>query len=173
MFARLPVFLHMLLSPDSAAAQAPNVAAIPRHWQTFAAGLALSLRPKQAATMQVVTGRAWVTLGGPYVGHDDESGDLSLEAGDRLAVPVGARVVVEAASTAKADPLRFDWCEPSLIQSDVRPSREVLAPAGDLMKALGQSTMALGRLTWGVLGLADVLVAGRGRVLSQWESNPP
>ena len=37
--------------------------------------------------------------------------------------------------------------------------------------------VALGRLSWGVLGyaayLSSYLVAGRGRVLSRFESNPP
>jgi len=49
----------------------------------------------------------------------------------------------------------------------------VVAPSRELATALGQATLAFGRLLRGVLGYTEFLVAGRGRVLSRFESNPP
>ena len=49
----------------------------------------------------------------------------------------------------------------------------VVQPWRVLGLALGTAALALGRLRAGVAGYADYLVAGRGRVLSPLESNPP
>ena len=63
------------------------------------------------------------------------------------------------------------------VQAPSRWQAEVGVPGRELAHALQCTTVALGRLSWGVLGyaayLSSYLVAGRGRVLSRFESNPP
>jgi hypothetical protein len=176
MSARPLAFSHPLRVPECPEPPAPVgvVSALGAH--RLATGAAMSLHPARAGRLRVLAGRAWVTLGGPYTGHGNELGDVFLQAGDHLAVPQDARVVVEAVPDASGRALRFEWCETVGVAPGTRPGRlqtEVLAPARDLFGALGRSAQALWRLTWGLLGYADMLVAGRGRVLSRWESNPP
>jgi hypothetical protein len=176
MSARPLAFSHPLLAPECIEAPATKIAALGPGGRSLTGGAAISLRPARAGQLRVLSGRAWVTLGGPYAGRGNELGDVFLAAGDSLAVPAGARMVIESAPDRSGQALRFDWCEAVAAKPAVRPGRvqrEVLAPARELVLTLRQSARALWRLTWGVLGLADLLVAGRGRVLSRWESNPP
>ena len=62
-------------------------------------------------------------------------------------------------------------------RAPTRWQREVAAPGRELGQALSGTAAALGRLAWGVAAytayLAGYLVAGRGRVLTRFESNPP
>jgi hypothetical protein len=176
MSARPLAFSHPLLVPECIGAAATRTAAPGPTGHALAEGVATSLYPARAGQLRVLSGRAWVTLGGPYRGRGNELGDVFVAAGGSLAVPAGARLVIESAPDLSGEALRFDWCEAVAANPAVRPGRvqrEVLAPARELALTLLQSARALWRLTWGVLGLADLLVAGRGRVLSRWESNPP
>lgn len=131
---------------------------------------AISLRPAEDSRLEITTGRAWVTLNLPH--QPEGLGDHRLCAGESLLVPAGAHLVMEPWTNGEA--LRFDWTV--VPQADARPqrfSREVVAPSRELAAALGQATLAFGRLLRGVLGYTEFLVAGRGRVLSRFESNPP
>lgn len=98
-----------------------------------------------------------------------------LSAGESLVVMPGERLVVEALGV----PVRFDWvvATPSGAARFSRWHVEVAAPGRELARSLRCAAVALGHLGWGVLGYtADLfshLVAGRGRVLSRFESNPP
>ncbi len=137
---------------------------------------AMSLRPKVPSRLYITQGRAWVTLGLPTQGHGNELGDHMLEAGQSLAVPAGARVVMEPWQPAQATPVRFEWCseaEARAAEVDTRFSREVAQPGRELVVALGQASWAFVRLVRGLLGYSEYLVAGRGRVLTPYESNPP
>lgn len=137
---------------------------------------AMSLRPRVPSRLHITQGRAWVTLGLPRRGAGNESGDVVLAAGESLSVPAGARLVMEPWQSASAGPVRFDWCaEPQdcLVRRPDRFAREVVAPARDLALALGQAGLAFGRLLRGLFGYSEYLVAGRGRVLGPFESNPP
>ncbi|WP_372662918.1 DUF2917 domain-containing protein, partial [Hydrogenophaga sp.] len=143
----------------------------------LAAGAALSLHPRRAGCLRLAAGRVWVTLGGPYAGHGNERGDLFLQAGESVAVPAGARLVVESVQAPAMGPARFDWSEHAEAKVGVgaRPSRfqsQVVCPARDLVQALAQAGGALLRLFGGVFGYGEYLMAGRGRVLPHWESNP-
>jgi hypothetical protein len=176
MFARPLVLSHPLLAPECIGAGPTNVHAPVAGGRALAEGVAISLRPARAGQLRVLSGRAWITLGGPYAGRGNELGDQFVAAGSSLAVAPGARLVMESAPAASGRPLRYDWSE-TVVTNPVAPpgrlQREVLVPARELGQALGLSAKALWRLTWGVLGLTDLLVAGQGRVLSRWESNPP
>lgn len=137
---------------------------------------AMTLRPQLASRLHITQGRAWVTLGVPHQGAGNESGDVMLAAGESLLVPAGARLVIEPWQPASAGPVRFDWCAepetPALARPD-RFGREVVAPSRELAAALGQAGWALARLMRGLLGYSEYLVAGRGRALTPFESNPP
>lgn len=136
---------------------------------------AMSLRPQVPSRLRITQGRAWVTLGQMHNGAGNESGDLVLAAGESLSVPAGARLVMEPWQCGDG-PVRFDWCaEPAahaVAQSD-RFGREVLAPSREMAAALRQAGEAFARLMRGLLGYSEFLVAGRGRVLTRFESNPP
>jgi hypothetical protein len=136
---------------------------------------AMSLRPRVPSRLHITQGRAWVTLGQSPKGAGNESGDLVLNAGESLAVPAGARVVMEPWQPG-AGPVRFDWCaEPEARSREQagRFGREVVTPSRELGVALGQAGLALARLVRGLFGYSEYLVAGRGRVLTPFESNPP
>ncbi|MGC4395008.1 DUF2917 domain-containing protein [Hydrogenophaga sp. T2] len=131
---------------------------------------ALSLYPADDSCLSVLSGRAWVTLNLPHV--PEGLGDHVLQAGDTLHVPAGAHLVMEPWASGEA--VRFDWCVlPVAVPAPGRFQREVGAPTRELAQALGQVVLAFGRLARGVLGYGEFLVAGRGRVLSRFESNPP
>lgn len=137
---------------------------------------AMTLRPHVPSRLNITQGRAWVTLGLPHQGAVNESGDLMMVAGESLSVPAGARLVMEPWQPASAGPVRFDWCaEPEALavaQPD-RFGREVVTPSRELVVALGQAGGALLRLVRGLFGYSEFLVAGRGRVLTSYESNQP
>jgi hypothetical protein len=136
---------------------------------------AMSLRPQVPSRLHITQGRAWVTLGQAHRGAGNESGDLVLAAGESLVVPAGARVVMEPWQPG-AGPVRFDWSvepEARSLEQAGRFGREVVTPSRELGVALGQAGLALARLVRGLFGYSEYLVAGRGRVLTPFESNPP
>lgn len=142
----------------------------------LAAGRTVQLRPRRAGTLKVVCGRVWATTDAPLDRSARRLGDHVLGPGESLAVMPGERLVVESWGDT---PVRFDWVERAEAVPAL-PSRwqlEVAAPGRELGRALAGTAAALGRLGWGVAGytayLLGFLVAGRGRVLSRFESNPP
>lgn len=163
-------FASIAVSSDRVACPATQ-----RGWR-LDARRAMTLRPHVASRLHITQGRAWVTLGLPHEGAGNESGDVMLAAGESLVVPAGARLVMEPWQPASAGPVRFDWCaEPearAAEQSD-RFGREVVAPSRELAVALGHAGWAFVRLMRGLFGYSEYLVAGRGRVLTPFESNPP
>lgn len=135
-------------------------------------GCALSLRPRDSAVLRLRRGRVWVTLGVPGTASPAGSGDHFLQAGDALLVPAGLRLVMESLDArADAPPVCFDWSGAAVPQARAgRFHREVLAPARETAAALAQAGHALARAMRGLLGYAEFLVAGRGRVLTPLES---
>ncbi len=153
---------------------APNSRMPARGWR-LDARRAMSLRPQVPSRLHITQGRAWVTLGQAHEGAGNESGDLVLNAGESLAVQAGARLVIEPWQPG-AGPVRFDWCaepEASSVEQAGRFGREVVTPSRELGVALGQACLAFVRLLRGLFGYSEFLVAGRGRGLTPFESNPP
>lgn len=152
--------------------QSPDpVRALTGCWKIGAGG-ALSLRPARASVLRIARGQAWVTLGRAPRGHGNESGDHFLTAGQALRVPAGRHLVLEPMD---AHPLYFDW-GPVPAASKVHALRweqSVAQPLRDFGLALSLAGSALLRLLRGLLGYGEFLVAGRGRVLSGYERNPP
>jgi len=143
-------------------------------------GRALTLKPVLPAELRILRGHVWVTMGDalqPSASHGQRvAGDLFLYAGDVLQVPRGALLVMESMGSAAAPAVLFDWVEQTEPVLHARPgrfSREVLAPGLELAQALRQAALAFTRLVRGLLGYGEFLVAGRGRVLSRFEGNPP
>lgn len=142
----------------------------PRRGHLVAAHRAISLFPAEDSCLSINSGRAWVTLNLPHVAAG--LGDIVLERGETLSVPAGTHLVMEPWQSG--DALRFDWCVvPQAVKVPGRFAREVATPTRELGTALGQVAVAFGRLLRGVLGYGEFLVAGRGRVLSHFESNQP
>jgi len=131
-------------------------------------GHAMSLSPKKTAVLRIFCGQVWATFGQPGGATPEDAGDRFLGPGDVLAVPVGARVVMEPiVAPGDAGPVHFDWSDA------VTPSRfasEVVSPTRELGAALGLAGGATLRVLRGLLGYSEFLVAGRGRVLSPLES---
>ncbi len=59
------------------------------------AGHALTLQSRHARALHVTQGRVWATLDGPHAGPGNDRGDLVLQAGERLNLQAGQRVVIE------------------------------------------------------------------------------
>ena len=160
------------LSAHTASVQHSGMPA--RGWR-LDARCAMSLRPRARSRLHIIQGRAWVTLGQAHDGAGNEPGDLVLAAGESLVVPAGARVVMEPWQP-NAGPVRFDWCaepEARAREQTGRFGREIVAPSRELGVALGQAGLAFARRVRGLFGYSEYLVAGRGRVLTPFESNPP
>lgn len=68
-------------------------------------GQALTLRPSQSGVLWVVAGSLWATTDGPHRGAGNDRGDRVLQAGERVAVEAGERIVIEPVG---AD-ARFGW----------------------------------------------------------------
>ena len=145
-----------------------------RGWQ-LDARRAMSLRPQVPSRLHITQGRAWITLGQAHEGPGNASGDLLLSAGESLVVSAGTRLVMEPWQPGDG-PVRFDWCaepEAHALASVDRFGREVATPSRELAAALKQASVAFVRLMRGLFGYSEYLVAGRGRVLTPFESNPP
>lgn len=152
-------------------------------WWHLAPRHAVSLLPKAPCVLRIAQGRVWVTTGAHLGGGDQpDSGDVVLHAGDELAVPAGARLVMESWPVQPGEVVRFDFSEPVAAWAAPLPrfEREVARPARELGHELLSSVGALGRAAWafarvlrGLAGYGEYLVAGRGRVLSALESGPP
>lgn len=151
--------------------QSPTPArALTGSWKIGAGG-ALSLRPVRTSVLRIARGQAWITLGSAPRGHGNESGDHFLGAGQELRVPAGRHLVLESMD---AHPVHFDWLPaPAAPRMGAQWEQTVVQPVRDFGRALSLAGSALWRLLRGLLGYSQFLVAGRGRVLSDYERNPP
>lgn len=138
----------------------------------LAPGRVVSLHPCEDGELQITQGRVWATLDVTHSGHGNELGDHFLHSGHRLPVRAGQHLVVEAYDKT---PVCFEWASISLarIEGSSRWSQEVKQPCRDMTLGLAMAGSALVRLVIGLAGYGEYLVAGRGRVMSELEANPP
>lgn len=68
-------------------------------------GQALSLRASHCGVLRVAVGSLWATADGPHRGAGNDGGDRVFQAGERVAVPAGRRIVIEAIGGEA----RFEW----------------------------------------------------------------
>jgi hypothetical protein len=112
-------------------------------------GRAMSLRPRRSAVLTLVQGRVWATLDGPHQGGLYGLGDHVLEAGDRLSVPAGRRLVIESWDA----PAAFEWAPaPQLVAARVQRQATVARSLADLRQALALAMRATGRLVAALAG---------------------
>ena len=147
------------------------------------AGQAVTLHDARAAVLRITCGSVWATVDGPHAGPANNQGDIFLNAGERLTLQPGQRVVIEPWSVCATAAVYFAWdpapAAPLLTlqrqtQAGSRMQVAVLYPLRDFGLALKMAAQALGRLVWGVVAaLSEFLAAGRGRVQPCMESNPP
>ncbi len=129
------------LSPLALRAQARGLFTLPvgqaRRWQT-----------RRAGELRVVRGQVWVTFEGPHAGTEaGPQGDVFLRAGERLALPAGARPVLEAVTPRHAalSDAAFSWHA----DHPLRVGEAMRSAAGDLARALADAGHALARLLGG------------------------
>jgi Protein of unknown function (DUF2917) len=123
------------------------------------AAQALALRPKEASSIRITCGTAWVTI--------NDGVDYFLAAGQQMTAPAGSRVVME--SMLPAGQLKFDWQpvmqtrrERSALRGRSDALAEALAEPADLSplaQALRDLRGAAGLAARGFAGLASVVVA--------------
>jgi hypothetical protein len=122
-------------------------------------GCPLSIRGARGLLLECAEGCAWCTLEGL-------SEDFILAKGKRLHVENNRHVIVQG----------LPYCAIRLVSEVPTSSRwsdKVIRPLHDLGWALLMAGNALGRLTAGLAGYSEYLVAGRGRVMSNLEANQP
>ena len=141
------------------------------YWK-LSAGRALTLTPREWGRLCIAQGRVWLTADVLSSDRAALAGDHVLSAGQSLLLPPGAQVVVEAWERAGGAPVHFQWM-PQPSPALTRWQQEVVRPLNDLGRAGAVALQATWRLLAGLTGYAEFLVAGRGRVLSHFESNPP
>ena len=59
------------------------------------AGRAITLDVTDASALAITQGRVWATFDGPHQGPANDLGDVILNAGERLPLHAGQRVVIE------------------------------------------------------------------------------
>ena len=109
----------------------------PAGFWSLARGRATTLRPRVPGVLRVGQGCVWITLDGP---HERRAGDLFLQAGARLPIAAGQRVVLEPVLRDGQGDAAIDW------QPSVAPAAwpaAVAQPALDLRLAAGAAVVAL------------------------------
>ncbi len=123
-------------------------------------GRAMTVTSRCGGQLLVVRGRVWATLGSggnqrwsaAPLAPCTQLTDYFLNAGDTLAVPPGASVVIESLDQAQSLPVAFAWAKTAPADGPERPRRVAVAQAaGELGRALGQVLLATRRLGAAVL----------------------
>lgn len=123
----------------------------------------LSLHPKAAGVLRLAQGRAWVTMGARQgLAGQPDSGDVVLHAGEELAVPAGAHLVMECWPVQPGDAVRFDWLPTgAVMQRDLEPRIQFgvarHAPSAKQVSHAQQTPgAAMGRAAWALTRLLRV-----------------
>lgn len=141
--------------------QSSLTAALPGTWK-LAAGRAITLQPREDGVLRVAHGRLWATFDGPHGGPLNDLGDHVIDAGGRLGLRAGRRVVVEAWD--RTAPAYFSWDPLAVGAASTLPrATRVRQPLSDLGLALAMAGGAVGRLLAGLGSLAWETVAGSSR----------
>lgn len=124
--------------------------ALPGTWR-LEGGRAVTLRPREDGVLCIAQGSSWLTFDGPHEGALNDLGDRFLDAGERVRVRAGQRLVLE--STRRDVPLSFSW--EFAPQATPVPRLDAVAQSWrDLHGALAQTGRAGWRLLVACAGLA-------------------
>ncbi len=126
----------------------------PAGFWSLASGQATTLRPKVPGVLRVGQGCVWITLDGP---HERRAGDLFLQAGARLSIAAGQRVVLEPVLRDGQWDAAIDW-QPSVAPASwpaavAQPALDLRLAAGAAVVALRAAVGAGARLVGGLLSL--------------------
>nr|WP_315463522.1 DUF2917 domain-containing protein [uncultured Rhodoferax sp.] len=140
---------------------------------TLPQGRALTLKPRTAGVLRVLSGRAWATFDVSRHTPLTETGDHVVARGHDLQLRAGQRVVVEAWAYQGQDGIALQWVPAPESCAASRWQAAVADPLRDIGHGLGMVARATWRLLAGLAGYAGYLTAGRGRVLRGLDSNAP
>lgn len=122
-------------------------------------GVPLHFRGARGIRVECTEGRLWLTVEGEF-------DDFHLAQGEHLCIPNDGLVLVEGSPTGAIRLSRE-------MSSASRWRQAVTQPLRDMGWALLMVVSAFLRLLGGLAGYGEYLVAGRGRVMSRFEANPP
>ena len=146
---------------------------------TMDKGSAQTFSPRTSGVLRVNSGRAWVTLNAspfspqPRWCPEIDPGDIFVGPGDDLPLRRGQKVVIESWPGNSTPFTRLAWEPAAVSASASRWQCAVVQPARELGQGVLQVVRALHRLTLGLAGYSEFLMAGRGKVQAALESNKP
>jgi hypothetical protein len=136
-------------------------------------GCAVTLRPRVAGVLRVMRGRAWATIDVSRYSPMADAGDHFVAPGHDLPLRAGQRVVLESWPVAGESSVSLVWEPLTAPECLSRWQTAVVEPLRDVGQGLSITARAMVRLSMGLAGYREFLVAGRGRVLPKLESNAP
>ncbi|MBU0589745.1 MAG: DUF2917 domain-containing protein [Gammaproteobacteria bacterium] len=122
-------------------------------------GVPLRFQGARGVSIECTEGRLWLTVEGEF-------DDFHLTQGERLCIPNEGLVLVEGSPMGTIRLSRE-------MSSASRWRQAVSQPLRDMGWSMMMVVSAFLRLLAGLAGYGEYLVAGRGRVLSRFEGNPP
>lgn len=162
--------------------QSPTAGVLAGFWK-LTPDRAVTLVPGEAGVLRVTHGQVWATLDGPHHGPANDWGDLVLRSGQQLKLTPGQHVVVESYGDAVNESAYFSWEPESALRQEavaleVAAWQDIEPPVSEPARQDPSGVLAL--VAQRVVSFAQALarglgffVAGRGRVLSYYESNQP
>lgn len=151
----------------------PSPSTSPLSTWSLPQGQAVTIKPRTAGVLRVVSGRAWATLEVSRHTPLTETGDHFVALGHDLRLRAGQHVVVEAWAYKGQDGIQLEWVPQPENCMATRWQANVVQPLRDIGQGLALVVRAMGRLLAGLAGYAEFLTAGRGKVLRGLESNAP
>lgn len=150
---------------------------LPGFWQ-LAPERAVTLSPTEAGVLRIAQGQVWATLNGPHHGPANDWGDVVLHSGEQLQLMPGQRVVVEPFGDAVNEPAYFSW-EPTPVPVPCGPANHSgwsdtpVSRSHPVEYRITTVARVSAKLWYRLTVLLQYFVAGKGRVLSPFESNQP
>ena len=122
-------------------------------------GTPLRLRGARGIHVECTEGMLWLTVQG-------QGEDFFLARGEQLCIPGDGLVLVEGSPSGTIR-LAIE------VPSSIRWREAIILPLCDMGWAMRMVVSAFLRLFVGMASYGEYLVAGRGRVMSHFEANPP
>jgi hypothetical protein len=125
-------------------------------------GHVVTLKPRTAGVLRVVSGRAWATLDVSRYTPLTDSGDHFVALGHDLQLRAGQRVVLESWPHQGDDAIRLQWLPQSDSCAVVGWQTRVVAPLRDMGHGMALAARASWRLLAGLTAYAGYLARGNG-----------
>jgi hypothetical protein len=128
---------------------------------SLARGQVVTLRPRTAGILRVISGRAWATLDVSRYTPLSDSGDHFVALGHDLQLRAGQRVVVESWPQAGDDDIRLQWLPQPGSWTAACWRSGVVEPLRDMVHGIALAGRAGWRLLAGLTAYAVYLVSAR------------